>query len=241
MNKFGIPRNSQKILFENKVSNSINILIIDDHPMTVDSYVSLLTSVNKKNEIIFHTANDGQESFFLLKKLEITKSALDIAFIDINLPPYEEEKILSGVDVAKMVRNLFPKCKVIIISMHKEPVWVNRIFKGINPEGFISKNEINHKLFLDVFARILNKEYYFSPSVMEAQRFFIQKNIKWDEHDSKILQLISEGKKTINLPKYIPLSLSSIEKRKANIKKQLVFDTGSTKELIEIAKKIGLL
>jgi len=69
----------------------------------------------------------------------------------------------------------------------------------------------------------------------------IQKNINWDDNDSKILQLIAQGIKTINLPDFIPLSLSSIEKRKANIKKQLILNSGSDKELIDIAKKLGFI
>jgi hypothetical protein len=53
--------------------------------------------------------------------------------------------------------------------------------------------------------------------------------------------LISQGVKTVNLPNYIPLSMSAIEKRKANIKDQLLKEKGSDKDLIEIAKKLGFL
>ena len=69
----------------------------------------------------------------------------------------------------------------------------------------------------------------------------IQQNINWDEYDTKILQYIAEGYKTSQLTKLIPLSLSAIEKRKSNIKKQLLFEIGHDKELIEIAKSKGLL
>jgi hypothetical protein len=53
--------------------------------------------------------------------------------------------------------------------------------------------------------------------------------------------LIAQGIKTINLPDFIPLSLSSIEKRKANIKKQLILNSGTDKELIDVAKNMGFL
>ena len=69
----------------------------------------------------------------------------------------------------------------------------------------------------------------------------VKKNINWDNHDSKILQLIEQGIKTINLPNFIPLSLSAIEKRKSNIKKQLIMESGSDKELIDVAKNLGFL
>ena len=76
---------------------------------------------------------------------------------------------------------------------------------------------------------------------MKVQKVFVVKNIHWDEHDSKIVQLIAEGLKTKDLVNYIPLSLSTIEKRKANLKRQLIFEGGSDAELIERVKKMGLL
>ena len=53
--------------------------------------------------------------------------------------------------------------------------------------------------------------------------------------------LISQGIKTVNLPNYIPLSMSAIEKRKANIKGQLLMGKGNDSDLISIAKKLGLI
>lgn len=64
-----------------------------------------------------------------------------------------------------------------------------------------------------------------------------KKNINWDNYDNEILILISQGVKTINLPNYIPLSMSAIEKRKANIKDQLLKGKGSDKDLVSKAKK----
>ena len=76
---------------------------------------------------------------------------------------------------------------------------------------------------------------------MKVQKEFVVKNINWDEHDSKIVQLTAEGLKTKDLVNCIPLSLSTIEKRKANLKRQLIFEGGSDAELIERVKKMGLL
>ena len=125
--------------------------------------------------------------------------------------------------------------------MHNEPLWVNQIYKGINPEGFIAKSDLNYKCFPDIFQSIEKNEVYFSQSIKWSQKIIIQKNINWDDYDSKILQFIAQGIKTNNLPNFIPLSLSAIEKRKANIKKQLILDNGSDKDLIDVAKNLGFI
>jgi hypothetical protein len=125
--------------------------------------------------------------------------------------------------------------------MHKEPLCVNQIYKAINPEGFIAKSDINFKCFPDIFKSIDKNEVYFSQSIKVSQKIMIQNNINWDDYDSKILYYITQGIKTIHLPDYIPLSLSAIEKRKANIKKQLLLTSGSDKELIDAVKKMGFI
>lgn len=225
----------------NNVNAKKNILIVDDHPMNVDSYKSLLESVDKYKKNTYYLKYDCRETYLFLQHAKHNNQTIHYAFIDVNLPPYEEMKMRSGIDLAIEIRKLFPDCKIIIISMHKEPLWVNQMITSVNPEGFIAKNDINYKSFTDVYKTIERNQQYYSSSIKEAHKVMIQSNINWDRHDSKILQLVAEGIKTNELPNFIPLSLSSIEKRKANLKKQLLFETGSDKQLVDMARKLGFL
>lgn len=217
------------------------ILLVDDHPINVDSYQILLSSIESNKNAEYLVAFDCEQTYNTINKHQIIGENIDFAFIDINLPEYPEKKLFSGSDVSILIRKKFPLCKIIIISMHKEPNWVNQIFKSVNPEGFIAKSDINYKCFPAIFQSIEKNEIYMSQSIKLSQKIMIQKNINWDDYDSKILQLIAQGEKTINLPNFIPLSLSAIEKRKANIKKQLVLNLGSDKELIDVATNLGFL
>jgi DNA-binding NarL/FixJ family response regulator len=218
----------------------MNILIVDDHPLIVDSYVTLLSAIESNKNTNFHLAYNCKQAYEKINVLKASDSPLDIAFIDVNLPPYEEMNLRSGDEIGSLVKQRFPDCSLIIISMHCDPVWVNRIAKTLNPLGFISKNDINYKSFPSIMEAITNKKTYYTTSILEAQREFIIKNINWDEHDSKIIQLIADGIKTKDLTKFIPLSLSTIEKRKANLKKQLIFKGGTDAELIERVNNLGL-
>lgn len=217
-----------------------NILIVDDHPLTVEVHKEIIanTLVKKNN---YYTATTAQNAFTILQELNKKKETLKMCFLDINLPEYPEEKIKSGEDLALLTRKLFSECKIIIISMHSEPLWVNRLIKAINPEGFISKSDMDAKLLSDVCNKIEKGFFYYSNAIIKSNKVIIQQNVNWDEHDTKILQLIADGVKTAHLPKLIPLSLSAIEKRKSNIKRQLIFNTGSDKDLIDKAKSMGLL
>ncbi len=217
------------------------ILIVDDHPINVDGYQTLLSNIDSNEKAEFLLAFDCEQAYNTINRRLLSDKTINFAFIDISLPAYEEKKLFSGSDIALLIRKVFPHCKIVIISMHKEPLWVNQIYKGINPEGFIAKSDINYKCFPEIFQSIEKNEVYFSKSIKWSQKIFIQKNINWDDYDSKILQFIAEGIKTINLPKFIPLSLSAIEKRKSNIKKQLVLEDATDKELIDSVKKLGFI
>lgn len=218
----------------------MNILIIDDHPLIVDSYVTLLSAIESNKNVNFHLAYNCKQAYEKINILKVSDTTLDVAFIDVNLPPYEEMDLRSGDEIGSLIKQRFPDCSLIIISMHCDPVWVNRITKTLNPLGFISKNDINYKSFPSIMEAIYKKENYYTATILEAQKEFIIKNIDWDEHDSKIIQLIADGIKTKDLTRYIPLSLSTIEKRKANLKKQLIFKGGTDAELIERVNNLGL-
>jgi DNA-binding NarL/FixJ family response regulator len=226
----------------NVINNSQkSFLIVDDHPINVDSYHALLKKIKRYEKSNYLFAYDCEQAFNTINNNYLNEKAIDFALIDISLPAYEDKKLYSGSDVAVYIRQKFSNCKIIIISMHKEPLWVNQIIKELNPEGFIAKSDINYKCFPEIFKCIEESEIYLSQSIVLAQKILIQKNINWDNYDSKILQLIADGIKTINLPKFIPLSLSAIEKRKSNIKKQLVLEDATDKELIDSAKKMGFI
>ena len=218
-----------------------NILIIDDHPISVDSYVALLSSIESNKNAKYLLGYSCEEAFNILHQTKHDNETIHFAFIDVNLPPYNEKKLFSGSDVAKLIRDFFPNCKIIIISMHNEPLWVNQIYNSINPEGFIAKSDIDYKSFPEAFKSIESNENYCSKSIKKSRKIMVQRNINWNENDSKMLLLIAEGVKTKDLPKYIPLCLSAIEKRKASIKKQLILESGSNKELLDSARNLGLI
>lgn len=219
-----------------------NILIVDDHPMTVDSYENLLLN-NKlhQKQIRFLKKYNCEEAYKIIKKYSIDGKKIDLILLDINLPPYKELKIDNGRDLALYIRKMHPKCKIIILTMHCELSIIDSIIKKISPEGLISKSDINFELFPVICSEIINGGKFYSVEILKAQKDLLKKNINWDEHDSQILLLISQGVKNFNLPYYIPLSMSAIEKRKASIKKQLLLGKGNDRELLARAKEIGLL
>jgi DNA-binding NarL/FixJ family response regulator len=218
-----------------------NILVIDDHPINSDAYINLIKSKDKFNKTIFHKAIDCFSAFKLIIQAEITETPFDVALIDISIPEYREQKLLSGTDVAILIRNTFPGCIIIMLTMHNESFLLFNAYKLVNPEGFISKNDIDFEMFPEIFDRIVNVENYFSPTINSAIQSLVKQTIKWDEFDTQIIILLDKGIQTKDLPQHIDLSLSSIEKRKAVLKKQILDQKASDKELIAKCKMLKFL
>jgi DNA-binding NarL/FixJ family response regulator len=218
------------------------ILIVDDHPMIVDGYIKLLSEIdfkkNKPNFVKSYNCEDAYNKVFLNLKRQVN---INLALLDVSLPPYKEFNINDGVDLALLIRKKFTNCKIIILTMHSEALTIDKIIKKIQPEGFFSKSDVTSESFPSICKKIIDGDIFQSQNIIESQRKLFKKNINWDNHDNEILILISQGVKTINLPNYIPLSMSAIEKRKANIKDQLLNGKGSDKDLVSKAVKLGLL
>lgn len=218
-----------------------NILVIDDHPMNSDAYINLIRSKEEFNKTIFHKGIDCQTAFKLIKQAEITENPFDVALIDISIPEYREQKLLSGTDVAVLIRNTFPDCIIIMLTMHNESLVLFNAYKQVSPEGFISKNDIDFEMFPEIFDRIVNVENYFSPSINNAIQQLLKKNLSWDEFDTQILLFLEKGVQTKDLKQYINLSQSTIEKRKAALKTQIFNQKVSDKVLIAKCKLLKLI
>jgi len=219
-----------------------NILLVDDHPMTVDGYINLLSEVDfGSQQRNFIKAYNCEIAYHQILRAHRQQQPLEMALLDLSLPPFAKAKMNNGFDLALLIREKFRQCKIVLLTMHSEPIRVDRIIKELNPAGFISKNDINFESFPIIFNSIHEGNIYRSPTIIASQRELLKKNIKWDNYDNQILMLIAESVKTVDLPNHIPLSMSAIEKRKASIKAQLLMGYGSDRDLIIKARELGLL
>jgi DNA-binding NarL/FixJ family response regulator len=219
---------------------TLNILIVEDHPMMMDTYISIVNNTIENNTFNFIKVSDCEGAFKRIEQNFKTKEAIDIALLDVSLPPYEQEKILCGGDIGKLIRNKFPSCKIIMITGYHKGLVINSIFKSIRPEGFLNKADIDYSTFAKAFEVILKGESFMSEAINKTLVNLIRKNINWDDVDSKIITLLEKGIKTKEMPNYINLSLSAIEKRKAFLKRQILDQKGSDKELIKTLKKLNI-
>lgn len=217
-----------------------NILIVDDHPFIIQGYKNAITRYKPKEyEFFIDQANDCKSAYEIITNPEIT--AFDIAFLDISMPTYEEKGIFSGEDLAKLLNEYMPNCKIILLTMYTELLKIKNIIDTINPNGLVIKNDLTFDELLFGFDKVINDEIYYSQSIQKMMEQALHEVVEIDLFDKQILFHISKGTKTKDIPQYIPISLEAIEKRKLNLKKLLKIEDETDIELVREAKKRGLL
>lgn len=215
--------------------------MIDDHPMIIEGYKNTLLGENQKEyQIRIDIASNCDDAYKCIVKAS-ESTPYDMLFVDIKLPPSLDGTITSGEDLAKHAKKLLPKAKVIILTMHREDHRIHNILKNINPAGFLIKSDLTSSELLLAFNNILSGKVYYSATVNDHFRKMMTNDFSLDEKNLKILYHLSRGVKTKNLPNYVSLSLSAIEKRKNQIKEMFSISKADDQMLLEEARKRGFI
>ena len=216
-----------------------NILIVDDHPFIIQGYKNAITRYSpSKYEFLISEAKDCESAYNVVT--DPGAVPFDIAFLDISMPPYEEKGLFSGEDLAKLILETMPNCKIILLTMFTEFLKIKTILKNINPHGLVIKNDLTFDELLFAFDKVIKNEQYYSQSVLKMLDSQ-EHSIEIDLFDKQILFHLSKGTKTKDIPQYIPISLNAIEVRKLNLKALLKVTEGSDIDLVREARNIGLL
>ncbi|MFV8377090.1 response regulator [Flavobacterium sp. LB1P62] len=214
----------------------MNIFIVDDHPMTVEGYVNaLLAAPFGLCQPIFTKAKNCEEAYTVLSRASSPKQLFDIAIVDKGLPGYEVKSILSGSDLAILIREKMPNCKIIMITAHTEVIIVYDIAKKIRPEGLIIKNDITPEKLQQAVMEIMQGNQYQSPTVKSCINEIWKKELMIEDHNRQILLYLSKGFKIKELEGIIHLTTSAIQKRIIRMKKafEVTDDSGLVKEAIK--------
>lgn len=217
----------------------MNILIVDDHPMTTDLYENILLNGFELTTPLFITkALNCKDAYEAFSNSKVNGLDFDLALIDYSLPIYETKNIYSGGDIAKLIRKE-SKCKIIIITSLTQVLLVYDILKKIKPDGMVIKSDVTNENFMTIIKTVLEGNLYQSPLVNTYIKEIWKKEIMADETNRQIILFLSKGYKIKELKNDISLTDSAIQKRISKLKK--TFNVDDDRELIRIAFDFGYL
>ena len=168
----------------------------------------------------------------MLTEFKDSDNLIDLAIIDYNLPPCGEQNILNGSDFATLLKKTYSNCKVIMITSHTEVLIIYDILRKINPEGLVSKNDVDITNFPDIMKEVLSGKVYKSEQIKKCIDEVWSHDAVVDEYNRKILQHLAKGYKIKELENVIMLSKSAIQKR--ILKLRQAFNAEDERELMKI-------
>ena len=126
----------------------IKLAIVDDHQIVIDGLNSLLKG-HDRFEIVLETTHPETVPD------QLKKQDVDILLTDVQMP------VMTGVELAKLVKKQFPSIKIITLSMNGEGSLVNQMIDESDISGYLLKN-IGQTEFLNALDKIAAGGIYFS-------------------------------------------------------------------------------
>lgn len=209
----------------------MNILLADDHAMTLEGYISIL---NKPKHTYIKALTCEEVYNHILQN-----SIPDIAIIDHDMPPFPKQQLVSGADCASFIRKCIPDCKIILITAHEEAMVLYNIYKKTPLDALIVKSDFTADIFKKLINETCRVEPYYSYRVKEALKEIIKRITLLDSKNREILVYLTQGFKTSQLEDFVSLSTSAIQKRVSKMLQE--FEVSDYQQLIQFVKKEKLI
>lgn len=194
----------------------MRILIADDHPLTLNGTKSYIESFGYK---VTDTCSNGVAALNLIQLHHP-----DVAILDINMPG------LDGLDVAKKVRELRLKTRIVLLTMHNE-ITLYRKSQEYGVCGYILKEHAQNELQQCLTDISLGREYVdhsLHAELKVNQRAQAPGGGAEDEElskltfsERKIVELIAQQKTSKQIAELLFLSEKTIEGHRSNIIEKL--------------------
>lgn len=174
-------------------------------------------------------AGTGREAVRLALELRPDVIVLDIAMPEIN-----------GVETTRRILEGRPECQILILSMHKDPVYVRESLRA-GAKGYLVKESIDDDLLRAVRA-VASGNGFLSPEVSRTVLEDYQQTT--DPFDSltarerEVLQLLADGKVAKEIATALDVSVFTVDAHRGRIMKKL--GLRSSTELVKFAMRKGL-
>ena len=211
----------------------LKILIVDDHQLMIDGYLSILQKLNYKLEVM--TAHTFEEA----KKRLDANIRFDLILLDRSLPSAKNRS--NGDDLALLARQVLPDAKILMLTSHSEAFILYNIVHKVKPDALLVKCDFDGSELLDAVEKVLGGGIYKSWTVQKVLKNITSRNGYLDNYNRQIIMLLAQGIKTKNLSEHLPLSSSAIDKRKVLIKHYLEIEKGNDEDIIRVARNLGLV
>lgn len=199
----------------------MKVLVVDDHAVVRQGVHRLLSTIPNTTVVEVGTAHEAL--------VMARKEAPDVVILDINLDG------ASGLELLRRLRIENPAIRILMFSMHAEPIYANRALQA-GAYGYVCKSAGSDEL-LTAVQRIAEGQRYLDTSmagelVMNSVRAEDPLR-KLTNREIEILRMLGEGKSLQGIAEAIGIAYKTVANSCGRIKEKL--DLPRTSDLIRFS------
>jgi two-component system nitrate/nitrite response regulator NarL len=184
------------------MSKPITLFLVDDHRIFVEGVANILSTVPQVK--VEGWGYNAAEALAFLRNTEV-----DIVLTDIEMPG------MSGIELAKTIKDTYPRTKVIALSMFDKKEIINSVI-NTGAEGYLLK-DIEKSELVESIEEVYSGHYYYSGSIASMMMKTKSSKDLLTNREKEIIKLIvnEEGNKQIADQLFI--SEHTVEAHRKNI------------------------
>jgi DNA-binding NarL/FixJ family response regulator len=214
----------------------IRVLVVDDHDIVRYGIVSALRMSDRIDVV-------AQAATAVEALTEYERLRPDVVLMDISMPD------LSGIEVCERIRHRFPETRVLFLTMHQSPEYVNQALKagacgyllktaGV-PEivSAIEEAHAGNRVFSEPVEKLMAQQYA-RVAVQTGNREAIEP-LRLTRRELEILRHIVDGDTSQRIADILHISPRTVEAHRANLMQKLGLK--NTAALVKFAIASGLV
>ena len=204
----------------------IRIVIVDDHALVREGVTRLL-EVSPDLRVIGSFDDDTAAVRFA------ARAEPDVAIVDVAMPR------TSGIDLARRLRAVSPKTRLLMLSMHARPEYVQQAFRA-GANGYVLKEAAGAEVVAAVRAVHAGKRYLSAGIALRAPGEAVEDDPleRLSAREMEVLKLVVEGNTSHEVARLLGLSPKSIDTYRSRLMTKL--DVDHLTALIKFAIRRGL-
>lgn len=190
---------------EKVTTDSIRIVIVDDHRLFNDGLHSMLSTETQIKVVA--QVYDSREAEQIIMELKP-----DVVLIDFNMPH------INGIELTKMLVQKIKEVKVLILSMYNEEMYIES-FKRSGSRGYVFKTASVEEVVAAI-REVYSGGYHFPSTHTKSNHsddLFLKK-LKLSNRELEVIRLVKTGLKTKEIADQLNISFYTAETHRKNIK-----------------------
>ena len=188
------------------MTNTIKILLVDDHPLVRDGLRARLEAM-PQFEVV---AEAGGASEALE---QAARHPIDLVLMDINM------RGANGIEATALFKQAFPRIAVLILSMHDKVEYVSQAIQA-GARGYVLKDAPGKDIVVAIETVMSGGIYYSAALARQLAQPQNQDN-QLTSREHEVLRHIANGESNKQIARALDLSVRTVETHRLNIKRKL--------------------